>query len=142
MKRGTRLNSGVWGRALVFGVLLAALFGAGCRRNPESEVQRVVVDTTKHLAQNMCPGGTPELPRANGLTVMLTDDVPSGEYAVVVRAGDPRDNVGAKGVVARANDGTAVLPVNLELTKLAPGPYTFAFGTDSRHSYYCDVRLQ
>jgi hypothetical protein len=141
VKRVTRLNSEVRARALIFGVLLAALSGAGCQRKPEPEVQRVVIDTTRYLAHNMCPGGTPELPRAAALTVKLPPDVPPGEYEVVVRAGS-RDNVGAKGIVERTDDETAVLRANLDLTKLAPGPYTFAFGTDSRHSYYCDIRLQ
>jgi hypothetical protein len=123
-------------------VLLAALAGAGCQRNPDPEAQRVVIDLTKYLAQNLCPGGTPELPRGNQLTVMLPDDVPLGEYVVVVRAGDPLDNVGAKGVVERADDGTPVLRVSLDLMKLTPGPYTFAFGANSRDTFYCDIQLQ
>lgn len=142
MKRGTRLNSRVPARPLAIVVVLAAFSGAGCQRNAGPDEQRVVIDATKYLAQNICPGGTPELPRAKALTVKLPPDVPPGEYEVVVRAGDPRDNVGAKGTVERTDDETAVLRVNLDLTKLVPGPYTFAFGADSRHSYYCDIRLQ
>jgi hypothetical protein len=142
VRRGTRLSSGVCARVVAFGVLLAALSGAGCQRNPESEAQRVVIDLTKYLAQNLCPGVTPELPLGNQLTVKLPDDVPPGDYVVVVRAGDPRDNVGAKGVVAREDDGTPVLRVSLDLMKLTPGPYTFSFGANSRDTYYCDIQLQ
>ena len=106
-------------------------------------MQQVVIDATKYLAKNVCPGGTPEYPRENGnMEVLLPDDVPSGKYSVVVRAPDPRNNLGATGAVERRQDGVPVLHVNLQLEKLAPGPYIFSFGFDSRHSYYCDMRLQ
>jgi len=104
----------------------------------------VNLDLNKAAAKNICPGGTPELRRANLDVRLLFEqkEFPPGEYQVVVyrSAADSPRNVGSTGIVT-AEDGAAALRVKLRLDQLDPGPYTLSIGTWPK-AKYCDVRVK
>ena len=137
-------TAGVQFRALVvLAVVVSAGLHQGCQRRSD-EGQRAYWDLNKASAKNICPGGTPELPRTNLDVRLLFEqkEFPPGEYQVIVyrSAADSPRNVGNTGIVT-AEDGAAALRVKLRSDQLDPGPYTLSIGTWPNVKY-CDVQVK